>query len=70
MAHVRILNHYLHTKFIVLGGIEFAALMGALYLAVDVRNYFSETVLFLESPLLQSFLFALVLNCCSLAMGV
>jgi sugar transferase (PEP-CTERM system associated) len=53
-----------------LGGIEFAALMGALYLAVDVRNYFSETVLFLESPLLQSFLFALVLNCCSLAMGV
>ncbi len=70
MAHVRILNHYLHTKFLVLGIIEFAALMGALHLAVDARNYFSETELFLQNPLLQSLLFALVLNCCSLAMGV
>ena len=70
MAHVRILNHYLHTKFIVLGAIEFVALMGALFLAVDIRNHFSETELLLQNPVVQSVLFALVLNCCSLAMGV
>jgi len=70
VAHIRVLNHYLHTKFIFLGAIEFVALMLMLPVAVDVRNYFSETELILEAPLLQSFIFALVLNCCSLAIGV
>lgn len=70
MAHVRVLNHYLHTKFILLGAIEFVAIAAALYLAVDFRNHFSETELLLQNPYTQVFLFALVLNCCSLAMGV
>lgn len=70
MAHVRILNHYLHTKFLVLGTIEFFVLLASLFIAVDLRNQFSDTELFLQSPVIQAFLFALVLNCCSLAMGV
>lgn len=70
MAHVRILNHYLHSKFIFLGALEFAALSVSLFVAVDIRNYFSETELFLQNPIVQAFLFALILNCCSLAMGV
>lgn len=70
MAHVRILNHYLHTKFLVLGTIEFFVLLASLFVAVDLRNQFSDTELFLQSPVIQAFLFALVLNCCSLAMGV
>jgi len=70
VAHVRILNHYLHTKFLILGTIEFFVLLASLFVAVDLRNHFSDTELFLQAPSVQAFLFALILNCCSLAMGV
>jgi sugar transferase (PEP-CTERM system associated) len=70
VAHIRVLNHYLHTKFIFLGALEFLLLGSSLLSAVDLRNYFSETHLILENPLAQVLVFALVMNCCSLAMGV
>lgn len=70
MAHVRILNHYLHTKFLVLGIVEFFALMYAVSLSVELKNTWSDIPVALEYPLWQMGTFALIMSCCSLAMGV
>lgn len=70
MAHVRILNHYLHTKFLVLGIVEFFALMYAVSLSVELKNAWSDIPVALEYPLWQMGIFALIMSCCSLAMGV
>ncbi|TNC82698.1 MAG: UDP-phosphate galactose phosphotransferase [Oleiphilus sp.] len=70
MAHVRVLNHYLHTKFLLLGAIEFVLLIFAVYGGIDITNYIAGYSLVLELPALQTLTFAVVLSCCSLAMGV
>ena len=70
MAHVRVLNHYLHSKFLFLGAIEFCLLMLAVIAGIEVKNISSDYPVILVSPELQLVLFAVVLSCCSLAMGV
>lgn len=70
MAHIRVLNHYLHTKFLLLGTIEFFMLIVAVYGGVDLTNYVMGYSISLELPMWQTVVFAVVMNCCSLAMGV
>tara|TARA_R110002073_G_scaffold6893_2_gene40019 strand:+ start:877 stop:2298 length:1422 start_codon:yes stop_codon:yes gene_type:complete len=72
VAHVRVLNHYLHTKFLFLGAIEFGLLMCAVLAGVELRNIWSSNPgnLYLEYPEIQLIVFAVVMSCCSLAMGV
>ena len=73
MAHVRVLNHYLHTKFLFLGAIEFVLLMFAVLAGIELRNLWSASGagnLYLEYPEIQLAIFAIVMSCCSLAMGV
>ena len=72
MAHVRVLNHYLHTKFLFLGAIEFGLLMCSVLAGIELRNLWSSHsgFLYLEHPELQLIIFAVVMSCCSLAMGV
>ena len=70
MAHVRVLNHYLHTKFLFLGFIEFCLLMLAVATGVELKDYWSDYHVVLESPRLQLISFAVIMSCCSLAMGV
>ena len=72
VAHVRVLNHYLHTKFLFLGAIEFGLLMCSVLAGVELRNVWSENpgLLYLEHPELQLIVYAVVMSSCSLAMGV
>ena len=72
VAHVRVLNHYLHTKFLFLGVVEFGLLMCAVLAGIELRNVFSQSssYVYLEHPLLQLTIFSVVMSCCSLAMGV
>jgi sugar transferase (PEP-CTERM system associated) len=70
LAHIRVLNHYLHTKFLLLGTIEFFMLIVAVYGGVDLTNYVMGYSISLELPMWQTVVFAVVMNCCSLAMGV
>ncbi len=70
MAHVRVLNHYLHSKFLLLGAIEFVLLMFAVLAGVAARELWSGYAIVLEQQTLQLIVFASVLSCCSLAMGV
>ncbi|WP_197470115.1 hypothetical protein, partial [Oleiphilus sp. HI0117] len=65
MAHVRVLNHYLHSKFLVLGAVEFCLLMLAVVAGVELRNMWGaadEVNVILESPKLQMISFAVVLS--------
>jgi sugar transferase (PEP-CTERM system associated) len=73
VAHVRVLNHYLHSKFLFLGAVEFCLLMLAVIAGVELRNVWASsdtTYVILESPKLQLVTFAVVMSACSLAMGV
>ena len=70
MAHVRVLNHYLHTKFLLLGVLEFGLLMMAVYAGISIRANFVDYDVVLNDPLLQTAAFAFVMSCCSLSMGV
>jgi sugar transferase (PEP-CTERM system associated) len=72
VAHVRVLNHYLHTKFLFLGAIEFVLLMFAVLAGIEMRNLWAgwEANVYLEYPEIQLIIFAVVMSCCSLAMGV
>ncbi len=72
VAHVRVLNHYLHTKFLFLGVIEFGLLICSVLAGIEVRNLWSDGPgnLYLEYPEVQLVIFAVVMSCCSLAMGV
>ena len=70
MAHVRVLNHYLHTKFLLLGVLEFGLLMVAVYAGISIRANFVDYDVVLNDPLLQTAAFAFVMSCCSLSMGV
>ena len=70
MAHVRLLNHYLHTKFLLLGAIEFGLLMAAVIAGMELRNLWEGLPLIFHAPFPQMLSFAVVMSCCSLAMGV
>ena len=73
MAHVRVLNHYLHSKFLFLGAVEFCLLMLSVVAGIELRNLWvgdQEYFVILLSPKLQMIAFAVVLSVCSLAMGV
>jgi sugar transferase (PEP-CTERM system associated) len=70
VAHVRVLNHYLHSKFLFLACVEFCLLMLAVIAGVELRNMISDSNVILLSPALQLLAFSLVMSCCSLAMGV
>lgn len=70
MAHVRVLNHYLHTKFLLLGCIEFILLMFSVLGGIDITNYLMGQGVELDFPVTQMLVFASVMSCCSLAMGV
>jgi sugar transferase (PEP-CTERM system associated) len=70
VAHVRVLNHYLHSKFLFLAAVEFCLLMLAVVAGVELRNMLFDYDAILPSPIFQLFTFALVMSCCSLAMGV
>jgi len=70
VAHVRVLNHYLHSKFLFLGGVEFCLLMLAVVAGVEFKNYWSGSYVLLQSPGWQMTSFAILMSCCSLAMGV
>jgi sugar transferase (PEP-CTERM system associated) len=70
VAHVRVLNHYLHSKFLFLACIEFCLLILAVVAGVEFKNLVLGTHTFLPSPTLQLLAFAVVMSCCSLAMGV
>ena len=70
MAHVRVLNHYMHTKFLLLGVLEFVLLIAAVLGGVDITNYVFGYQVELGYPLSQTIVFAVVMSCCSLAMGV
>ena len=70
MAHIRVLNHYLHSKFLVLGAIEFVLLMCSVQAGLYLRNLGGSYEIVLELPWLQMVSFAVILSVCSLAMGV
>tara|TARA_R110001599_G_C12225468_1_gene657660 strand:+ start:343 stop:1764 length:1422 start_codon:yes stop_codon:yes gene_type:complete len=72
VAHVRVLNHYLHTKFLFLGAIEFGLLMCSVLAGVELRNLWSKNpgLVYLDHPELQLIIYAVVMSCCSLAMAV
>ena len=72
MAHVRVLNHYLHSKFLFLGTVEFFLLMSAVIAGVEFRNMWADVgeQIYLDSPGLQLISFAVVMSSCTLAMGV
>ena len=70
VAHVRVLNHYLHSKFLFLASVEFCLLMLAVVAGVELKNMMPNSNVMLFSPMLQLFAFAIVMSCCSLAMGV
>lgn len=70
MAHIRVLNHYLHSKFLVLGAVEFLLLVFSVYSGLYVRNLVGDYQIVLELPAIQTMSFASVMSVCSLAMGV
>lgn len=70
MAHIRVLNHYMHTKFLALGVLEFFLLVFAVHAGVEATNYLFNYNVVLALPVLQTTVFAGVMSCCSLAMGV
>jgi sugar transferase (PEP-CTERM system associated) len=72
VAHVRVLNHYLHTKFLFLGVVEFGLLACSVLAGIELRNLWSDEPgnLYLEYPEVQIGVFVVVMSCCSLAMGV
>lgn len=72
MAHIRILKHYFHVPFLLLGLLEAALLIGSVYLAAHLRFANLEAaVLGGIGPLWpRAWLFALLVLICMTAMGV
>lgn len=70
MAHIRVLNHYLHTKFFVLGVFECLLLAVSIYIGIELTNTLLGYSIALEYPWLQVSVYVLVMGCCSMAMGV
>lgn len=70
MAHVRILKHHLHSKFLLLGLFESILLMVSVYLGAWVRSLWGEFIQPGESLLLKAVVFSFVMSCCTLSLGV
>ena len=72
MFHIRIFSHYLPVPYIALAFVEYWLLMLAVYLAVDLRlpsaavTYFD----FQDPYTVRASLFAIVMLCCTLSLGV
>lgn len=72
MFHIRIFKHYLHLQYVLLAVAEYVLLMAAVYLAVQLRFPDEPLKSFSYSdPLFhQSSVFAFVMLCCTLSLGV
>ncbi|TQV71779.1 TIGR03013 family PEP-CTERM/XrtA system glycosyltransferase [Exilibacterium tricleocarpae] len=71
MSHVRIFNHYFHIQYLILGLVEFGLLIVAVYLASGLRFGFNfEGLVAVDGLLERGLMFAAVMSCCTLAMGV
>lgn len=69
VSYIRIRKHYLHLPYLVLGALEFAVLFGTFYLLGFVLDQLGITAN-LRTSVAAAFLFALVMSCGTLAMGV
>ena len=71
MTHVKLFNYHLRWPYLILGMVELVLLVGVTYLAFYLR--FDETVAVLDGMgypwILRGVIFALVMLCCTLAMG-
>lgn len=72
MFHIRIFKHYLHLQYVLLAVVEYILLMAAVYVAVQLRFPDEPVKSFSYSdPLFhQSSVFAFVMLCCTLSLGV
>ncbi len=70
VSYIRIRKHYLHLPYLILGALEFAALFGTFYLLGFVLDQLGATKANLHTSAGAAFLFALVMSCGTLAMGV
>lgn len=72
MFHIRIFKHYLHLQYVLLAVVEYILLMAAVYVAVQLRFPDEPVRSFSYSdPLFhQSSVFAFVMLCCTLSLGV
>ncbi len=68
MAYIRVAKHYLHIPFLVLGAIEFAVLAASVYFSHD---FFQPDFMTGDPvPVVPALVFAIILSCCTLSMGV
>lgn len=70
VSYIRIRKHYLHLPYLVLGALEFAVLFGTLYLLGFVLDQLGADRSELQTGAGSALLFALVMSCGTLAMGV
>lgn len=70
VSYIRIRKHYLHVPYLVLGALEFAVLFGTLYLLGFVLDQLGASDADLQTGAASALLFALVMSCGTLAMGV
>lgn len=70
VSYIRIRKHYLHLPYLVLGALEFAVLFGTLYLLGFVLDQLGGYGSGFSAGAASALLFALVMSCGTLAMGV
>lgn len=70
VSYIRIRKHYLHIPYLVLGALEFAVLFGTFYLLGFVLDQLGADDSSLQTGAGSALLFALVMSCGTLAMGV
>lgn len=70
VSYIRIRKHYLHVPYLVLGALEFAVLFGTFYLLGFVLDQLGANEAGLQTGAASALLFALVMSCGTLAMGV
>lgn len=70
MSYIRIRKHYLHIPYLVLGALEFLVLFGTFYLLAYVLEQLGSGASSSGVSPAAAFLFALVMSCGTLAMGV
>lgn len=70
VSYIRIRKHYLHIPYLVLGALEFAVLFGTFYLLGFVLDQLGASDGDLRTSAGAALLFALVMSCGTLAIGV
>ncbi len=70
MSYIRFRNHYLHTAYLVLGGLEFVVLFGSLFLLQFLLAPLGLLIDTAQVTPVNAAIFALVLSAGTLAMGV